>query len=69
MGVTEKVERQSSMRNEVVPEMQGEVRVATADAGNKVILVGLDGAFVGVCEMQVRRNELVIDAGIAQKLV
>ena len=66
-GGTEKVDRQSSMRNEAVREMQGEVRVATADAGDKVILVGLDGAFVSVCEMQVRRNELEIDAGISKK--
>ena len=64
----DKVERQSSTRDEAVPEMHGEVRVATAEAGNKVILVGLDGAFGGVCAMQVRRNELEIDAGIAQKL-
>ena len=54
----EKVERQSIMRNEAVPDMQGEVRVATTEAVNKVILVGLDGAFGGVCVMQVRRNEL-----------
>ena len=67
-GGTEKVERQSSMRNEAFPEMQGEVRVAITEAGNKVILLGLDGAFGGVCVMQVRRNEFEIDAGIAQKL-
>ena len=67
-GGTEKVELQSSMRDEAVPEMQGEVRVATAEAGDEVILVALDGAFGGVCTMQVRRNELEIDARIAQKL-
>ena len=44
-GGTEKVECQSIMRNEAVPDMQGEVRVATTEAVNKVILVGLDGAF------------------------
>ena len=68
-GGTEKVDRQSSTRNEAVPDMQGEVRVATTEASDKVILVGLDGAFGGVCAMQVRRNELEIDAGIAQKLI
>ena len=56
------------MRNEAVPEMQGEVRVATNEAGDEVILVGLDGAFDGVCAMQVRRNELETNTGIAQKL-
>ena len=45
VGGLEKVERQSSMRNEAVPDMQGEVMVATAKAGDEVILVGLDGAF------------------------
>ena len=67
-GGTDKVERQSSMRNKAVPDMQGGFRVTTAEAGNKVILVGLDGAFSGVCVVQVRRNGLQIDAGIAQKL-
>ena len=62
----EKVERQSSMMNEAVPEMQWEVRFATTEAGDKVILVGLDGAFGGVCTMQVQKNELEIDAGILQ---
>ena len=67
-GGTEKVECQSSMRNEAVPEMQMEVRVSTNEADDKVILVGLNGAFGGVFAMQVRRNELEIDAGIVQKL-
>ena len=48
--------------------MQGEVGVATTEAGDKVILVGLDGPFGGVCAMQVRRDELEIGAGIGQKL-
>ena len=67
-GGTEKVESQGSMRDEAVPEMQGGVGVPTTEAGDEVILVGLDGAFGGVCAMQVRRNELEIDTGIAQKL-
>ena len=46
------------MRNEAVPEIKGEVRVATTEAGNEVILVGLYGTFGGVFVMQVRRNEL-----------
>ena len=67
-GGTEKVERHSSMRDEAVPEMQGEFRVATTEDGDEVILVGLGGAFDGVGAMQVWRNDLEIDAGIAQKL-
>ena len=67
-GGTEKVERQCIMMNEAVPEMQGEVRIATTQAGDEVILVSLDGTFGGVGAMQVRRNELEIDSGILQKL-
>ena len=48
--------------------MQGGVRLETNESGNKVILVGLGGALGGVGAMQVQRNELEIDAGIAQKL-
>ena len=69
MGGTEKVERQGSMRDEAVPKMQGGVGVAAAEARDEVAFVGLDGAFGGVGAMQVRSNELEIDAGIAQKIV
>ena len=56
------------MGYEAVPEMQVKVGVATTEAGDKVILVGLDGAFGGVGAMKVQRNDLELDAGIAQKL-
>ena len=48
--------------------MQGEVGVAAAEAGNKVILLVLDGTFCGVVATKVWRNELELYAGIAQKL-
>ena len=64
----EEVEREGSMRDEVVPEIQGEVGFATTEADNEMIFVGLDGAFGGVGPMKVRRNELELDAGITQKL-
>ena len=48
--------------------MQGEVGVTITEAGGKVILVGLDGAFGSVGAMKVRRNELEIDTVIVQKL-
>ena len=56
------------MRDEVAPYMQVEVGVATTEAGDEVILVGLDGAFGGVGAMKVRKNELEINDVIAQKL-
>ena len=48
--------------------MQEGVGVATTESSDEVILVGLDGAFVGVGVMKVRRNKLGLDAGITQKL-
>ena len=55
-GGAEEVECEGSMGDEAVPEMQGEVGVASTEAGDEVILVGLDGAFGGVGAMKVRRN-------------
>ena len=46
--------------------MQEEVGVAATEAGDEVILVGLDGAFCGVGAMKVWGNELELDAGITQ---
>ena len=45
--------------------MQGELGLANTEAGDEVILVGLDGVFGGVGAIQVWRKELEIDAGIA----
>ena len=67
-GGTEEVECEGSMGDEAVPEMQGEVGVAATEAGDEVILVGLDGAFYGVGAMKVWRNKLELYAGISQKL-
>ena len=60
-GGTEEVERYGSMGDEAFPEMQGGVEVATTEAGDEVFLVGLDGAFGGVCAMKMQRNELELD--------
>ena len=57
-GGTEEVECEGSMGDEAVPEMQGEVGVAATEAGDEVIFVGLDGAFIGVGAMKVWGNEL-----------
>ena len=48
--------------------MQGVVGVAATEAGDEVILVGLDGALCSVGAMKVWRNKLELEAGIAQKL-
>ena len=47
--------------------MQGEVGVAATEAGDEVILIGLDGAFCGVGVMKVWGYKLEPYAGIAQK--
>ena len=52
------------MGDEVVPEMQGEVGVADTEAGNEVILVGLDCAFYVVGASKVWGNVLEPYAGI-----
>ena len=49
------------MWDEAVPEMQGEVWVAAAQAGNEVILVSLDCTFCGVGAMKLWGNELELD--------
>ena len=55
------------MGDDAVPDMQGEVGVAAAEARDEVILVGLDCAFCCVGAMRVWGNELEPYAGIAQK--
>ena len=62
------VECEGSMGDEAVPDMKGEVGVAATEAGDKVILVGLDGTFCGVGTMKVWGNELEPSAGIVQEL-
>ena len=53
------------MWDEAVPEMQREVWVAAAQAGDEVILVSLDCSFCGVGAMKVWGHELKIDTGLA----
>ena len=52
------------MWDEAVPEMQREVWIAAAQAGNEVILVSLDCSFCGVGAMKVWGHELKIDTGL-----
>ena len=61
----EEVECEGSMGDEAVPDMQREVGVAATEAGDEVILVGLDGAFCGVGVMKVWGDELEPFAVIA----
>ena len=56
------------MWDEAVPEMQGGVGVASAQAGDEVILVSLYCTLCGVGAMKVWGNELELDTGIAQIL-
>ena len=41
------------MRDKAIPKMQRKIRVTAADARNKVVLEGLDGALSRVCLVQV----------------
>ena len=49
----EEVECEGIMGDEAVPEMKGEVGFSSTEAGNEVILVGLDCPFCGVGAMKV----------------
>ena len=49
------------MWDEAVPEMQREVGIASAQAGDEVILVSLDFLFCNVGVMQVWGHELKLD--------
>ena len=53
------------MGDEEVPEMQKEVGVAAAEAGDEVILVSFDCKFCGVSAMKVWGNELELDTRLA----
>ena len=55
------------MRDEAVTEMQGGVGVAAAEAGDELILVGLDCTLCGVGAMKLWGNKLEPYVGIAQK--
>ena len=53
------------MWDEAVPEIQGEVGVAAAQASDEVILVILNCTFYGVGAMKVWGNELEFDTVLA----
>ena len=55
------------MSDEAVPDMQREVWVTAAQAGNEVILVSLDFLFYVVGAMQVWGHELELDTSLAYK--
>ena len=55
------------MWDEVFPEMQGEVGVAAAQAGDEMRIVSLDCTFCGIGAVKVWGNELELDTGFLQK--
>ena len=64
-GRAEEVACQGSMWDEAFPEMQPEVLVTAAQAGDEVILLSLDCTFCGVGAMKVWGNELELDTILA----
>ena len=66
-GRAEEVECQGGMWDDAVPEMQREVWVAAAQAGNDMILLSLDCSLCGVCAMKVWGHELKLDTCRAYK--
>ena len=55
------------MRDEAVPEMQGGGGVAAAEAGDELILVGLDCTLCSVGAMKLWGHKLEPYVGIVQK--
>ena len=43
-GGTHEVEVEGSLGDQGIPDMKGRIRVTTAESGNEMILVGLDGS-------------------------
>ena len=55
-GTTEKIQDDQHLGEEPVPEVQREVLVGAAEAGNEVVLKGADGRFSGIAAVDVRWN-------------
>ena len=60
-GAAEEVEGDERLGEEFVPEGEGEVGVGAAEAGDKVVFEGADGAFGGVVAVDVWRSQLEVD--------
>ena len=61
------VERQDRLVEEAIPEVEREVRVNAAEAGDEVILEGANGAFRGIAAMDPRGGQLEVDVGIMEE--
>ena len=59
---SEKVESEESLREKLVPEMEREIGVGAAEAGDEVIFESSNGALSGVATMEAWWDELKIDA-------
>jgi len=55
----EQIESEDCLRKQQAPMVERKVRVAATEAGNEVVLEGLDGAFGGIPAVDVGRSELV----------
>ena len=60
-GAAEQVEGDEGLWEESIPEIEREIGVGAAEAGDEVVLKGTDGPFGGITAMNVRRGELEID--------
>ena len=57
------------MREDTVPEIEREIAVRAAEAGDEVVFERADGAFGCIMPMDMGRGELEIDLGTVHELL
>jgi hypothetical protein len=67
-GATEKIESEEGLGEETIPQMEGEVLINAAQAGDEVIFERTDGAFSSIASVHARRGELEVDLFVTQEL-
>jgi hypothetical protein len=60
-GAAKKVEGEESLWQKAVPEVEREIFVGAAEAGDEVVFERADCAFGGIAAVDVGRDELKID--------
>jgi hypothetical protein len=68
-GATEEIEGEKSLGEETIPEMEREVLVDAAKAGNEMIFERTDGAFGSIAAVNTRGGKLEIDGLVTKKLL
>jgi hypothetical protein len=68
-GLAEQIEGDEGLREETVPEVEREVAVGAAKAGDEVIFKRADGTFGGVATVDVGRSKLEVNLFTVHELL